>query len=198
MSIIKKITKHQYFYTILGAVIYLYLRIVYLTTKWVFVMPSDYTMSDFKNARGTVFVMWHNNLAIAPYAFRDHKNLHSLVSPHSDGKIIAIILRLFGYKIIEGSTNKNSMSAVKEIMHHLKTGDNIAITPDGPRGPLYKVNSNIAKIAEKTQSKIIPINVSVDKCIRFNSWDKLALPLPFGNGIVTLGGATKYESRSIE
>ncbi len=173
--------------TSISWVIKSYLTLVYKTIRWRYEMLFGYSLSDFDKAEKTIFVMWHNRLALAPYAFQKHKNIHALVSPHSDGRIIGNILKYFGYQIIEGSTNRSPVAAMRQIIRHLSNGDNIAITPDGPRGPVYKINSNLVGIAKIAKAKIVPISFNVTSYFRFKSWDRLIMPLPFGRGTVIVG-----------
>ena len=184
-------------HTIIALLINLYLRFAYFTMQWEYKFAQEYGADEFNNASGTIFAMWHNNLAMAPYAFRKHKNTYALVSPHSDGKIIATILKLFGHKIISGSTNKNAVSALRQMINHLKDGDNVAITPDGPRGPVYKVNSSITKIAHITKSRIIPVAFRASKYFCIKSWDKLMIPLPFCKGTVVIGSLSMHATQPI-
>ena len=136
-----------------------YLKLVYCTTRWTYVFEDKITEKSWKNMRSVVAVCWHDRLAILPKSIlHQNKTMHILASPHSDGIIISSVLRMFGFNIIPGSTNKNPMLAVKGIMNVLKSGENVSITPDGPRGPRHKINSNIIAIAQKCESSIIPIS----------------------------------------
>ncbi len=174
---------------ILTSLLKIYLKFVYYTTSWQYSMPTGYSLQEFDQETRTIFTFWHNRLALAPYIFAGHKDIYALVSPHSDGQIISNILMKMGYKIIEGSTHRNPLLATRKIIAALTRGSNIAITPDGPRGPKYKINSNIIGIAKLAKAKIIPLSLNIKHNIRFNSWDSFILPLPFGRGIVSIGDA---------
>ncbi|MBP7190007.1 MAG: lysophospholipid acyltransferase family protein [Rickettsiaceae bacterium] len=165
----------------------LYLKFVYLTTRWNYVLPFGYKKKDFDCSVKTIFAIWHNRLAIVPYAFKAHKNTYALVSPHSDGKIISNILRFMGHKVIEGSTNRNPLQATRKIISALHNSSNIVITPDGPKGPKYEINSNIMGIARMTGAKVVPMSAYMENNIKINSWDELIFPLPFGKGVIYLG-----------
>lgn len=165
----------------------LYLKLVYRTTSWSYILPHGYSLKEFDKSTRTIFAFWHNRLAIAPYIFSNHKDIYALVSPHSDGKIISNILIKMGYKIIEGSTNRNPLLATRKIIAALASGSNIAITPDGPKGPQYKVNSNIIGIAKIAKARIIPMSFEIKNNISLNSWDSFIFPLPFGTGTISIG-----------
>jgi len=189
LQTIKRLFKHsQLLKSVVAFILYSYLKLVYLTTRWVYIFPSAASEDVWNKMGSIVAVAWHDRLAILPKSvIHKNKQFHILVSPHSDGIIIASVLKLFGFHIIPGSTNKDSILAVKSIMHVLKSGENIAITPDGPRGPRHKINSNIISIAKKCNATILPISCITTNAFFLKSWDKLIFPFPFGKIYVYVG-----------
>ncbi len=176
------------FAKLIAAVISCYLRFVYFTTRWQYFFPESYNRSGFNKLHNSVFITWHDRLCILPYSIMPLKNtMHILVSPHSDGATVANVLKSFGFHIIEGSTNKNSLLAVKNIIRTLRSGANVALTPDGPRGPRHRINSNIVEITKMSGSSMIPISCLATNYVQFKSWDKLIFPLPFGKISVYFG-----------
>lgn len=175
---IKKCLKHNVVvHYLLALAIYIYLKIVYLTSKWEFIElnPQNNTLQG-----NALYALWHNRIAFGMYIFRSLEGIHALASPHTDGKIITDVVKLMGYQVIEGSSNRNPIGAIKHIIKVLLAGGGVVITPDGPRGPVYKINSSITKIAYKINKPIIPLSCMPTKYIRLKSWDKLILPKPFG------------------
>jgi len=187
-SLLKNFLKHnQYFNIIVINLLYIYLKAVYFTSRWQFIFPENYNREEFLSQGSTIFAFWHNRLVFGPAIFAGHKNIYALISPHSDGKVISQIVTKFGYKIIEGSTNKNSLVSLKIIIKKLNEGSNIVITPDGPKGPVYKINSSIANIARKYNKKLIPISCSASRYFLLKSWDQLLIPLFFSKITVSIG-----------
>lgn len=187
----KKWIKHylktsKLLFNIIVWALYIYLKFAYFTSKWHFILPDGLDEKELDKENGLLFAMWHNRLAYGMYIFDNYKNVFGLTSPHSDGKILSKLILMMNYKIIEGSTNKNSTLAVKEIIKHLTNGNKIVVTPDGPRGPVYKNGSVITKIANKYNKKIIPISCHASKYFQLNSWDKMMLPKPFSKIIVLI------------
>lgn len=183
----KFLKKNKYILSFITNLLYSYLKIVYLTSRWQFIFPKDYTKEKFSTERGVIFALWHNRLAFGPRIFLGHKDIYALISPHSDGKIISQIVEKFGFDIISGSTNKEAVAALKTIITKLRNNSNIVITPDGPRGPVYQINSTINKVAKKYNIKLVPISCNTSKYFLLNSWDKLIIPLPFGKITVKIG-----------
>ena len=185
----KKILKSKFTQRFVSFLIFLYMHIIHLTSKIKYHIHPNYDHDYYKKLSNVILVSWHDKIMILPHIspYKLQKKLHALVSPHNDGKIISDTMRLIGYKIIEGSSNKNSMLAVKNIIRTLKNNDNIVITPDGPRGPRHTMKGNLIEIARKCNSDIIQFTARASKFIKLKSWDKLIFPLPFGSIDVTFG-----------
>ena len=188
----KKTIKHylknsQLIFNLVSGIIFVYLKFSYLTSKWHFVMPKDLDEEKIDNENGLFFAIWHNRLAYGMCIFSNYKNGFALTSPHSDGKIIGKLVLMMNHKIIQGSTNKNSNSAVKEIIKQITNGGKIVVTPDGPRGPIYKNGSVITKIANKYNKKLIPVSCHASSYFELKSWDKMMIPKPFSKITVVIG-----------
>ena len=168
-------------------IIFFYLKIAYLTNKWVFIWPEGMN-DDVVNAKdGVLFAIWHNRLAFSMHICRKYDDLYGLASPHTDGKLITDIVRKMGYKIIEGSTNRRPVEALRAIIKQIQAGNKVLITPDGPRGPVYKVNSSITRLGKKYNKEIIPISCVATKYFELKSWDRMIIPKNFGKIIVIIG-----------
>lgn len=181
---------------ILSRIIYFYLRFVYTTsiTEWIY--HDDYDRLDFISSKKVVFALWHDKLAMGPRIFQDVQNTAALASSHSDGKVISEVIRKFGFSIIEGSCNRNSVRAALEIIKALRCGMNVVITPDGPRGPKHSINGNIIRIVQKTGALLVPVSYSSSRCFKINSWDKLIMPLPFSRVQIKIGEPIKITTES--
>ena len=187
---IKKFFKHNnHISKFFIKLLYLYLKFVYFTSRLEFIWPKNYNKTKFLAEKGVIFAFWHNRLAIAPGIFKGHKDIYALVSPHSDGKVISAVVSQFNFGVIEGSTNKDSVIALKTIIKKLSSGSNIVITPDGPRGPIYKINSSITNISKKYNIKLIPLSCNSSRKFIFKSWDQLIIPLPFSSIRIFVGNA---------
>ncbi|MBA2628503.1 MAG: DUF374 domain-containing protein [Rickettsiaceae bacterium] len=193
---LKKYLKHflkhsRFIHWLIVRTIYIYLKFVYLTSKWEFIWTDPALKNKFNTLDGALLALWHNRLAFAMHIFKKYDNVFALASSHTDGKIIIDVVRVMDYGVIEGSTNRNPTRAVRSIINLLELGNKIVITPDGPRGPVYKINSTITKIAYKYNKSLIPVSCMATKYFMVNSWDKMILPKPFGKIVVTIGKSIK-------
>ncbi|MBK9184626.1 MAG: DUF374 domain-containing protein [Ignavibacteria bacterium] len=60
----------------------------------------------------------------------------ALVSPSTDGAILADLLTDWGYTVVKGSSSRGGKEAL-QIMVEQAANSVVLITPDGPRGPAH-------------------------------------------------------------
>lgn len=168
-----------------------YIKLVMLLSKKHF-LNLDSVNQLIKNNKPFIAVTWHGRVAISSYIFskswRINKNykMSVLASKHGDGMIIAKVMQNLGAQAIYGSTRKKNDSKkgidianFRKIFECLKNNGSLCLTPDGPRGPRFKVNGHLITIAQKTKVPIFAVSCATSKRKVFNSWDKFILPLPF-------------------
>lgn len=136
----------------------------------------------FSDRNPFIIVFWHNRLLIASELhrrFRKWSKVNGLVSPSSDGAWLAAFFRLLGIGAVRGSSGRRGGQAMLEIHKRLAAGDDIAITPDGPRGPAYRFNPGTALIAQITHCTVVLVPSKFHCAIRLKTWDGFYIPLPF-------------------
>jgi hypothetical protein len=69
----------------------------------------------------------------------------------------------------------------------LSRHSDIAITPDGPKGPLYQVQVGIIELARLTALPIIPVTFSSSSRKILKSWDQFMIPGFFSKGVFIWG-----------
>jgi hypothetical protein len=134
-----------------------------------------------------IFCTWHNRLALAMAANGDFvrekwpcAGLCAMISASRDGAFLASLVEPFGVVPIRGSTSRRGPQALLEATTWMEKNYSIAITPDGPRGPAYKVQEGIILLAQVTGCPIIPMSNYVRcKVVLRRSWDQFQIPLPF-------------------
>jgi lysophospholipid acyltransferase (LPLAT)-like uncharacterized protein len=86
-----------------------------------------------------------------------------LISRHRDGEFIARVMGYFRLGTIRGSYRKGTVSSLREIIHDLRNGFDVAITPDGPKGPRFQVKKGIVELAKLTGRPIVPLTYGAGK-----------------------------------
>lgn len=139
---------------------------------------------------GNIFVFWHDRLFyLAHYYVRrscGHK-VSMLVSLSRDGDYGVALVRRLKQEVVRGSSSRGGYRAVSELARRLRQGKNVAITPDGPRGPAFKVNEGTIRLAQITGARIIPVSFDASRKRRLNSWDRFIVVKPLGRVHVAFG-----------
>ncbi len=118
-----------------------------------------------------------------PYLYKHYrKTPHAkvLISPHFDGELISRTIKYFGLGTLAGSSHKSAARVLIQAIKTIKEGYDIGITPDGPKGPRHEVADGIIVMAQKTQAKIVLVEIKPTKFWQLGSWDKFVIPKPFG------------------
>jgi len=137
--------------------------------------------------------IWHNRLALAIRGWdwwaKRHPGarLAALISASRDGALFARTFSYFGVKPVRGSSSRRGPQALLELVSALEDNFNVAITPDGPRGPKYKVQPGIISLAQVSGIPIVPVGVHIAKKKQLRSWDQFQVPLPFSRCDIVLG-----------
>ncbi|MCX7857443.1 MAG: lysophospholipid acyltransferase family protein [Deltaproteobacteria bacterium] len=114
-------------------------------------------------SKGNLIVcFWHGRLLMMPFAY-ERKKGKVIISRHRDGEFIARVMRYFNLASIRGSYRKGGIGTSREVLRSLKEGYDIAITPDGPKGPRYLVKKGVLEIARLSGRPIIPVSYSASK-----------------------------------
>lgn len=133
-----------------------------------------------------IFCVWHNRLPLTLASYDDFARsrwpaagLAAIISASRDGGLLASVASAFGLEPIRGSTSRRGPQALLEATTWLEKNYSVAITPDGPRGPVYRIQEGIIKLAQLTGRPIIPVSNFTRWKIRLRSWDRFQIPLPF-------------------
>ena len=164
--------------------IYSLIRLVALTLRYKWTDRSGFF--DGKPAAPAIYCIWHNRLALSMITYYGYIKKHNqsaglavMVSASKDGGFLSGILECFGVQPVRGSTSRRGHQALRELTTWAKREFDLAITPDGPRGPCYVVQDGIIALAQLTEMPIIPVSYNLGWKLRLKSWDRFQIPLPF-------------------
>ena len=169
--------KNYFKFSVLPYILYLLIKLIYLTNRKTFHHPKLNENEAF------IFVAWHGDLVSCPVNYfnaRPNGKVKTIISQSKDGEIISKVYSLFGIESIRGSSSKGATKALISTIKEIKSGNDVALTPDGPRGPRFSIADGVIAIAQKSGAKIVVLNSQPLKYWQFNSWDKFILPKPFG------------------
>jgi hypothetical protein len=169
----------------LGAwIIWAAMRLVAATLRYRINDPHGFmAQKDFGPA---IYCIWHNRLALClklyfTFGRRRHQaaGLAGLVSASKDGAFLTAILERFGVQPVRGSSSRRGPQALLELTTWAERGYDLAITPDGPRGPRYTVQDGAMALAQVTGLPLVPASYHLHWKIQLKSWDRFQIPLPF-------------------
>ena len=169
--------KNYFKFRVLPYIIYFLIKAIFFTNKKVF------HHKKLEENEAYIFVAWHGDLASQPISYfklRPKGRIKTMISQSKDGEIISKVYALFGVESIRGSSSKGATKALISTIKEIKSGFDVALTPDGPRGPRFSIADGVIAIAQKSGARIIVLNSQPSKYWQFNSWDRFILPKPFG------------------
>ncbi len=126
-----------------------------------------------------IFVFWHETILFLSFAAPKNREIAILISTHKDGQLASDTIKHFGLKNIGGSSNRNPMKAFLEMLKWIKSGKDIGITPDGPKGPRRTMKKGAIELAYLSKCPIVAISCDASNAWRVNSWDRMIIPKPF-------------------
>lgn len=141
-----------------------------------------------------IFCIWHNRLALCMEVnrrfflpLRPGRKMAALVSASRDGALVARLLEWFGAQAVRGSSSRRGPQALLELTSWAEEGFDLAITPDGPRGPCYRAQEGAVALAQLTRLPILPVSYDLSWKWQLSSWDRFQIPLPFAVWTVRVG-----------
>ena len=174
------------FLATLGATI---LRLLFLTLR---LRVTDRAGLSTNSPKTPVIIcFWHNRILgitlsfLRKYPHAERKGVSVLTSASRDGEILAQFVGQFGMGAVRGSSSRRGSRAMLELVDLVENGHDVAITPDGPRGPRYSFSAGAISLAQLTSTPITPMHARFSRCIRMKTWDGFIIPLPFSQISVT-------------
>jgi len=161
---------------IIPPLVYFLMRMIWWSAnkKFHFITPLE----DVQH----VCVTWHGELLMSPQAYRHlHKNhpASAIISSHFDGSLIAKTLEFLKIRPLRGSSRKGAKQVLLQAFKSIKSGEEVLITPDGPKGPRHTMSDGAVGIALKSKLPIFVMNFKADRYWQLGSWDKFVIPKPF-------------------
>ena len=152
-----------------------------------------------------VFCIWHNSLALSLEVSRCYLSrigrrcrIAAMVSASKDGGLLARVLEHYNVQPVRGSSSRRGRQALLELITWAERGYDLAITPDGPRGPCYTVQDGVISLAQLTGLPIVPVTYHLTSRLRLRSWDRFQIPLPFTKCVMQLAEPLRVPREATE
>lgn len=175
-KLFSKLNQRRFLLWIVPPLAFVLIKLLYFTCK------KKFHINTNGSHMPSIYAFWHGELLMLPLAYIDyaHKtSLDAMISRHFDGELIAKLILLLGGGSIRGSSSKGGTEALRAAIRSLRNGRDVAITPDGPRGPRHSVAEGVVAIAAMKKVPIITMNCKPSRYWKLKSWDEFCIPKPF-------------------
>ncbi len=163
-----------------------YIWLVHATGRWT-TLGGEAVEALWDRGEPFIAGCWHGRLLMMAPAWRRGVPAAVLVSRHRDGELVGGTVAHFGVDTVRGSSSKGGAHALLGMLHALKDGVSVGITPDGPRGPRMRARDGVVTVAQMSGRPIVPVSYAASRRIVLGTWDRFVVPLPFARGVYIWG-----------
>jgi len=161
------------------------LRLLFLTIR--FRREGEHHYRELEDAdQRILYAFWHGRLLSLVHD-RARAGHAVLISTHRDGEYIARLIEAYGFTTVRGSSTRGGAQAARDMVRAGRDGRDMAVTPDGPKGPAEECKAGVLALARLGGYPVIPIGISASRAWRLKSWDRFLVPKPFSKVVVVYG-----------
>ncbi len=131
-----------------------------------------------RSGRPVIYILWHSRILPLLY-HRRGEGMALLISRHRDGGYLAALSERWGYRVVRGSSRRGGEVGLLGLVRHLRGGGEVALTPDGPRGPAERMKPGALVAAQQAGALVIAAGARAARAWRLRSWDRFCIPKPF-------------------
>lgn len=169
-------------YKFYGLLVYYIIMLIKLTLK-IEIIGKENMEED----KPYVLALWHNKVVATVLALGFIKKRAGLASPSADGELISVPLEKLGYKMIRGSSGKDSVKGLVQLIKAVKEGYTIGTPLDGPKGPRFEAKQGMIYVAQKSGRPMVFMGAAYSKkWVLSKTWDKCQIPKPFSKVICVI------------
>lgn len=147
----------------------------------------------WKQGQPLIYAVWHGRILLTPWAnerlrrTRGARPVAVLASRSRDGEMVSRYVGRFGLQVVRGSSSRGGAAGLRGLATALREGTDVALVPDGPRGPRGQLQPGVVALAALSGAPVVPLSVGVSPARRLHSWDRFLIPLPFARCAVVFG-----------
>jgi lysophospholipid acyltransferase (LPLAT)-like uncharacterized protein len=166
------------------------------------VTGTDALAPLWHGGRPLIYVAWHGRVLMMPWINAWLRRAHgvrrvTVLTSHSrDGEMMARYVRRFGLDVVRGSSSRGGASALRSLAARIRTGEDVAVVPDGPRGPARRLGAGVVGLAVMTGAPVVAIGFGARPAKTLDSWDRFVIPAPFARAAVVFGSPLTVDAAS--
>lgn len=165
-----------------------------IARTWRFEIRNAAALESLRDQRRPfIFSLWHGQLLPLLWHHRN-QGVAVVISEHRDGELVARLALSLGYRLIRGSSTRGAGRALLGLVRELESGNEVAVTPDGPRGPAFRYASGALVAAQRSGAAILPVAAHASSAWRLGSWDRFLIPKPFARVTIAYGQPTEVSA----
>lgn len=166
---------HDAFTYAFALLIFLFARLVFFTSR-----IEKVGREQIEESENRIYCYWHLFSPLAMCAFFRPRRHVWMQHPGWFNKHMHVVVRLYGAKVVLGSTGHGGREAADLIVDYLKIGYSTVVFPDAPRGPPYELKDGVLHMSLKSGVPIAPVRFRLSRYVKLKGWDRKRLPMPFG------------------
>lgn len=147
---------------------------------------ADELFGRWSAAQPSLIAFWHDRLVMMPVAYRG-PGMCILNSPSRDGEIATRAVARWGIRAVRGSASRGGARGFLALVHAYRRGSDLALVPDGPRGPRHVAKPGVIHVARATGASLFPVSYAASRAWRLGSWDRMLVPRPFARVCFVVG-----------
>ena len=162
-------------------------------TLRVSVIGAEHVSGLWRAPQPIIYAAWHGQLLMLPFVNERLRRtlgarpVHVLASRSRDGELLARFAARFGFPAVRGSSSRGGAGALRALARALHDGHDVAIAPDGPRGPRGQAQPGAISLAALSGAPLVPVAFAAHPAWHLATWDAFEVPCPFGRGAVVFG-----------
>ena len=147
----------------------------------------------WSGARPVIYCVWHGRILMIPWLNARLRRTHGaravsvLASRSRDGGLMAGYASRFGLEVVRGSSTRGGAAAMRALVTTVESGRDVALVPDGPRGPQRQLGPGVVALAALTGAPVVPLGFAARPAKRMASWDEFLVPAPFARAALVFG-----------
>ncbi|MBS0171402.1 MAG: lysophospholipid acyltransferase family protein [Nitrospira sp.] len=169
---------------------YAVIQVLRRTMSW-HTEGSEHVSRLFDEGRAVILAFWHAQQLMMPLAI-PNLQAHVLISQHRDGELIKRIIARFGLDAVRGSSTRGGAEALRRMIRIGRSGGNLAVTPDGPKGPRQIAKVGVVQLARAAGMPIIPMAFGCSKKNSSRAGTGLSCPIRFRGESSSWGHPSGY------
>jgi lysophospholipid acyltransferase (LPLAT)-like uncharacterized protein len=170
-----------------------------LVVRWlaaslrIVVRGADRLVPLWRERRPLIYAVWHGRILMVPWLNARLRETHGaravrvLASRSRDGELVTRYVRHFGLDVVRGSSSRGGAAALRRLAATLAAGDDVAVIPDGPRGPRCRLQPGVVALAALSGAPVVPIAFAAAPAWHLATWDAFLVPLPFARSALVFG-----------